>query len=197
MIKHSINRYSPPPDFNVMRPSTWPAFRSHVQTNRYQQGYIPAEGSGELAQQSAHILDINSGRSLAAAERTPNTVLHQRMNVSDTTLNSPNGMSKLQYSMFLQQLDLKVGDLVTSIFSRKPYHFRGVYRIDSIDEMHRFVEWGPAQVGPLCLNLHSCLDGVTSHKGGAKMYQIVGKADTPQEWVSYLQRKGYSANSRD
>ena len=99
---------------------------------------------------------------------------------------NPNAMTKFEYGVFLRDLPLKKGDLVASQFSQKPYHERGVYLITDIDEVHHFVEWGPANIGPLCLNLKSCMEGVGMFKGGARLYKKVENDDIPTKWKEWF-----------
>lgn len=174
MIKHSIDKHPPPKDHTNYRPQ-WPQFRS---ANTQILPAVPEPRPDRWK---------GLGRS-EEVDHTSGTL---------ETVASPNGMSKLQYALFLKQLSIKVGDLVTSVFSRKPYHAHGVYRVESIDEIHRFVEWGPSTVGPICLNLRSCREGATPHKGGALMYQIVGGFDIPGEWMEYIKKTGVHVNAND
>jgi len=100
-----------------------------------------------------------------------------------------NVMGKLEYAMFLNNLGIKQGDLVVQIFAYAPYHPRQVYQVRSIDEIHHHVQWGPLGVGPLCLNLHSCIDGVTMHKGGARQFKKIEPVDYPVMWREYLAKQ--------
>lgn len=173
MIKHSIDKHPPPKDHTNYRPQ-WPQFRS-ANTQ-----ILPA------------VPEPRPSRWIGLVETVDHGSTHNHGTVA-----SPNGMSKLQYAQFLKNLPIKVGDLVTSVFSRKPYHAHGVYRVESIDEIHRFVEWGPTGVGPLCLNLRRCREGATPHKGGANNYQVVGGADIPGEWMEYIKKTGVHVNAND
>ncbi len=105
---------------------------------------------------------------------------------------SPNAMSKLEYAIYLRDLPVKVGDLVTTKFTQKPYHARGVFRIQSIDELHHYVTWGAPEIGPMCLNLQGITqDGVSfiTHKGGGNFYHKIADDDIPLLWKEYLELK--------
>ena len=53
--------------------------------------------------------------------------------------NSRNEMSKLEYAMYVSNLPYKPGDLLVVKNAQAPYRYTDIYRLKSIDEIHRFV----------------------------------------------------------
>ena len=92
-------------------------------------------------------------------------------------------MGKLEYALFLKTLPIKVGDLVTTQYQKAPFYPGTVYKVHSIDEIHKFVEFCHPTIGPKCLNLQRVDGTVVPWKGGARLYHKIEDADIPQEWI--------------
>ena len=107
-----------------------------------------------------------------------------------TNYQGNHNMGKLEYAMFLKTLETKVGDLVISKYQMSPPRMAEiVHRVVSIDEVHRFVEFGGPGIGPKCFNLQSVKGGNIEWKGGAILYRKLDPKHYPPEWIEILEKE--------
>jgi ribosomal protein S17 len=91
-------------------------------------------------------------------------------------------MSKLEYALHIKNLDYQVGDLVAPItIQHRPYSKWEVYKLISIDEVHRFVTF-TEQGGPHCLTLQTVTGTELPYKGGTRQYRRIFIWEVPEEW---------------
>jgi len=91
-------------------------------------------------------------------------------------------MSKLEYAMYVQSLPFRPGDLLVAKTAHPPYNYQDVYKLQSIDEIHRFVKFCMPAVGPLCLELEYFSGQARGSRGGGNCYKKVEQWDIPREW---------------
>jgi hypothetical protein len=94
---------------------------------------------------------------------------------------SGHGMGKLEYALYLKNLKYGVGDWVVSKYIRPPLLMREVYKVVSIDEIHRFVKFGHPSIGPMCLTLENAWGQPAGGKQGGEMYRLVEEHELPLE----------------
>lgn len=92
-------------------------------------------------------------------------------------------MSKLAYALYLRNLEIKVGDLVVSKYTAQPFSKYSIYRIESIDEIHRYVKFNAPHIGPDCLNLKGTNGNSSYFKAGANLYRKVLPEELPEGFV--------------
>lgn len=91
-------------------------------------------------------------------------------------------MGKLEYAMFVRNLPFKVGDLIVPIHYNPPYPDYMVTRLRSIDEIHRFIQFGRNDAGPMCLELEEFDGRIRPGRAAAKIYKLVNPSEYPDKW---------------
>jgi hypothetical protein len=120
---------------------------------------------------------------------------HQQHHNQHQVIGGHCAMGKLDYDLFLQNLDIQVGDLVSyrvqvdaAVMNRRSLATASIFRVDYIEMMHRLVEdWGTIENGPKVITLcdPSLNNGTHKWRGYARMWKKIPSYLIPESHKQY------------